>query len=193
MDWLQFISSMFHSIVSLAWPAAVVACVWLFREKLVELLPQFRVKHKDWEASFRIEQAEKSAAELTPLPPSPDLRPTPEEKSRFEKLAELSPGSAILELRRQIEDSATQLAERYGKFAIPPGKMTLHNAIRVLRNQNIIDERTSALLDDFRVMGNRAAHSIDDAFTTEQALRLRDLADYVLAQLNEAEAKHIAS
>jgi hypothetical protein len=40
-------ASIIQSIVSLAWPAAIVAIVWLFRDKLVDLLPLLRVKHKE--------------------------------------------------------------------------------------------------------------------------------------------------
>jgi hypothetical protein len=47
MDWLQFISSIVQSLVSLAWPAAFVAAVWLFREKSTALLPLLRFKYKD--------------------------------------------------------------------------------------------------------------------------------------------------
>jgi hypothetical protein len=55
MDWLQFISSIVQSLVSLAWPAAFVAAVWMFREKLIQLLPQLRAKYKDVEISFKLE------------------------------------------------------------------------------------------------------------------------------------------
>jgi hypothetical protein len=43
----------------------------VFREKLAELLPRFRVKHKEWEASFRLDKAEAEAASLPDLPLPP--------------------------------------------------------------------------------------------------------------------------
>jgi hypothetical protein len=44
MDGYQFIASFFQSLVSLAWPAALLIAVLLFRERLRSLLPLLRVK-----------------------------------------------------------------------------------------------------------------------------------------------------
>ncbi|WP_370989631.1 DUF4145 domain-containing protein [Bradyrhizobium sp. DN5] len=50
-----------------------------------------------------------------------------------------------------------------------------------LRQQSIIDEKTSALLDDQRVIGNRAAHSQDEnEFSKDEALRFGKLTDDVI-------------
>jgi hypothetical protein len=57
MDGYQFSAAIFQSIASLAWPAALVACVWLFREKLSTLLPLLRMKYKDLDVSFRFEKS----------------------------------------------------------------------------------------------------------------------------------------
>jgi hypothetical protein len=38
MDWLQFIASIVGSLVSLAWPAVVLALVWLNRERIANLI-----------------------------------------------------------------------------------------------------------------------------------------------------------
>ena len=184
MDWLQFISSIVQSLVSLAWPAAFVAAVWMFREKLIQLLPQLRAKYKDVEISFKLEQAEKEAAQIPPPPASPDLEPTPEEKSRFEKLAEHSPRAAILEKRAELEQVVKSAAEPYISSSIATSWKTLPltSAIRALRQQNIIDERTSALLDDLRTIGNRAAHSEDGReFAVDEAIRFGKLTDDAIA------------
>jgi Domain of unknown function (DUF4145) len=182
MDGYQFTAAMFQSLVSLAWPASVVAAVWLFREKLTELLPRLRLKHKETEVSFRLEQAEKESAQIAKPPPSPELLPTPEEKSRFEKVAEHSPRAAILEKRADLEQALRIVAEPYLTETSPRSlkSMSLTTAIRVLRNHNIIDENTSALLDDLRSIGNRAAHSSDgNEFTTAEAMRFGKLTDDV--------------
>jgi hypothetical protein len=97
MDGYQFIA-IFQSVVSLAWPAAVFGSVWLFRDKLRTLLPLLRMKYKDLDLSFRLDEAEREAAKIPPTPPSPDLEPTPEEKTRFERLARISPRAADLPL-----------------------------------------------------------------------------------------------
>jgi hypothetical protein len=77
MDGFQFFASLFSSLVSRAWPVAIFGCVWLFRERLAELLPLLRLKHKDWELSLLLDQAEKEAAKIAPTdaaqrpPPGP--------------------------------------------------------------------------------------------------------------------------
>src|SRR5215813_13350827 len=103
MDGYALTAAIIQAIASLGWPLAIFGCVWLFREKLRELLPNFRVKHKDWEASFRLREAEKEAATLPPPARQDEIEPTPEEKNKFKILADASPRAAILEVRREIE------------------------------------------------------------------------------------------
>jgi hypothetical protein len=185
VDWFQFISSLVQSVASLAWPAAFVVAAWLFREKLVELLPHLTVKHKDWEASFRLEKAEAEAAALPPAAaPTPEQQPTPEEKSRFEQLAELSPRAAILEARSELSQVVEEMATHLGALPIKP--RSLLEGIRALRNSKMIDPTTSALLNDLRVVGNEAAHNPDVGVTKEEAMRFRALTDTVLRQLTQA-------
>jgi hypothetical protein len=180
MDGYQFLASILQSLVSLAWPVAFVVAVWLFREKLTSLLPFLRMKYKDLDISFMLDRAEKEAAQIPKAPPSPDLEPTPEEKSRFEKVAEQSPRAAILEKRAELEQVIRRAAEPYAsQVSAKNWKMlSLTTAIRILRNHHVIDDKRSALLDDLRVIGNRAAHSTDgDEFTKEEAVRFGKLAD----------------
>jgi hypothetical protein len=147
---------------------------------VTELLPQLRAKYKDVEISFKLEQAEKEAAQIPALPSSLELLPTPEEKSRFEGLAEYSPRAAILDKRAELEQALKSVAEPYVPSSTARSWKTLPltTAIRALRQENIIDERTSALLDDLRTIGNRAAHSQDGReFTVEEAIRFGKLTD----------------
>jgi hypothetical protein len=186
MNGYQFIAAIFQSVVSLAWPAAVVICVLLFRERLRTLLPLLRLKHKDTEVSFRLEQAEEESAKIDLKPGAPALEPTPEEKSRFEKVAEHSPRAAILEKRAELEQALRSIAVSYWAGTTTsqpsPRSMTLIDSIRILRKEGIIDERTSAVLDDLRAIGNQAAHSDDGTeFTKDEALRFGALADNTLA------------
>ena len=192
MDSYQFSAAIFQSVVSLAWPAALVFCVLLFRERLRTLLPFLRLKHKETEVSFRLEQAEKESAQIDLQPTPPELEPTPEEKSRFEKVAEHSPRAAILEKRADLEQAMRSIAQSYWSGSTTsspsPRSMSLTTAIRILRNQGVIDERTSALLDDLRTIGNQAAHSSDGTeFTTEAALRFGKLADSAMSYVKMLE------
>jgi hypothetical protein len=182
MDGYQLTASVIQSVVSLAWPAAIVFSVWLFREKLKELLPLFRIKHREWEASFRLEKAEKEAAAL----PRGSIagEPTPEEKTRFEQIADVSPQAAITEIRRELQDALSTLADRQG---FPGKQLTMLGLMRLLRNKGIIDAQTSALLDDLRAIGNQAAHGGPEVqFTKDDAMRVRALADQVIGQIEGA-------
>jgi Domain of unknown function (DUF4145) len=183
MDGYQFFASIFQSLVSLAWPAAFVIAVMLFRERLRSLLPLLRVKHKDFEASFRLEQAEKEAALLPPTVPRLEAQPTPEEKSKFEQIAELSPRAAILETRSDVEEAVRSYADAVGYEARKT--LTFLPLVRLLRSKGYLDPTSSALLDDLRVIGNNAAHGTDQVFTKEDALRYRSLADQVINQLSQ--------
>jgi hypothetical protein len=179
MDGYQFTASILQSLVSLAWPAAFVAAVALFRGRLSQLLPFLRLKHKDTEVSFRLEQAELEVRQIPSPPPAPGQEPTPEETTRYERVAEHSPRAAILEKRAELEQSLRSIAEpHFMQIAAKPGRLSFLTSVRMLRKAGIIDDRTSALLDDLRVIGNRAAHSNDGTeFTKEEAMRFGKLAD----------------
>ena len=60
---------------SLAWAVAIVLRGLLFWERLRGLSPLLQVKHKDWEASFRLDQAEREVRELPAPGEAPNLRP----------------------------------------------------------------------------------------------------------------------
>jgi hypothetical protein len=179
MGVLAFLASI---IGSLAWPIALFAIVWLFRKRLEDLLPRLRVRYKDFETSFRLDQAEKEAAALPPAPIDLESEPTPEEKDRFEKISEISPRAAIMDLRRELEHAVKNIAEQYGLPLRPPA--SLISITRMLRSRGVIDPHTSALLDDLRVVGNNAAHGGDETdFSKEDALRYRKFADEIIRQL----------
>jgi hypothetical protein len=185
MDGYQFAAAIFQSLVSLAWPVALVIAVALFRGRLSQLLPLLRVKHKDTEISFRLDQAEQELKQIPPPEPAvPALPPTPEEKTRFEQIADISPRAAILEKRSDLEQTITKLAEPYILQHSPgSGKShTLLEAIRVLRKEKIIDDKTSAVLDDLRVIGNQAAHQPEEPSVNNKvtALRFGKLVDTLL-------------
>lgn len=180
MDCLEFVASIVGSV---AWPAAVVASVFLFRKELKRLMPLLQLKYKDLDISFRLSAAEKDAAELPPV--LPEIIPTPEETDRFAQIAELSPRAAILEVRVDLLDALTSLAMASN---VPTAKTSSMLALmRSLRSKDIINSQTSALLDDLRVLGNNAAHNSQSSFTKDDALRYRSLANQAIAQLRVKE------
>jgi hypothetical protein len=181
MNRFQFVAAIVQSIVSLAWPIAIFASIWLFRDKLKELLPLLRVKHKDLEMSFRLLEAEKEAKALPPTPVSDAPPPTPEELSRFDQIAKVSPRAAILEYRAELEQAVREFAQSVG---MKETKRPFTSLVRDLRKNELIDQHTSAILDDLRVLGNSAAHGVDEVFSLNEALRFRDLAERIIRQFH---------
>lgn len=185
MDWLTFIATVVGSLVKIAWPAAAFGSVWIFRDKIETLLPLLKLKYKDFDVSFRLEEAEKEAA-LLPVVEVDQPQPTPEEKSRFEQTAEISPRAAILEVRTEIEAFLKNLLEDAPLTTSLSGNqrpLNFSQMVRLLRNNNIIDPGTSALLDDLRVIGNNAAHDTNTVFTKDDAMKFRDLASRAMNRL----------
>ncbi|MDX8445024.1 DUF4145 domain-containing protein [Mesorhizobium captivum] len=179
MNWLDFFASVIGSITSLAWPAAVVTAVWMFRGEIRPLLPRLRLKHKETEVSFRLDAAETVVGQL---PAPPDTAPaTPEELSRFEQLVNISPRTALMEIRREAEEAISNAASRAG---YPPRAFGgTRGTLRMLRKHDLVDENTSQLLDDLFAIGNAAAHDPQASLTAIDARRYRALADRVIAVL----------
>ena len=183
MNIYAFIASIVGSIVSLAWPAALVIIVALFKNDLRKLLPLARLKYGESEISFRLDAAEKEAAALPDVPPVAEAAPTPEEADRFSKLVEISPSAAILEEARELEDAMIRRLQD-----VPNAPSSKHysfaSATRLLRSNNFIDKHMSALLDDLRSLRNAAAHGGSE-LTREDAIRFRELARRAKFYLNQ--------
>jgi hypothetical protein len=173
---VELVKAITSMIAAFALPAALVASVWLFKEKLGMLLLLFRIRHKDWEASFRWDKAEAAARRLPPPPYDPDAEPTPEEKSRFEQIARAAPREAILEASAQLEEAVRAYASAKG-FANYSRRYAL--LIRLLRSNRLIDTNTSALLDDLQNIGHAALRNVSDP-TEAEAIRYRTLADQLI-------------
>jgi len=178
----EIIRAVTSMIAAFALPAALVICVWLFKEKLTMLLLMFRVRHRDWEASFRWDKAEAEARRLPAIPFDPDAQPTPEERSRFEQIVRISPRGAILEVGAHLEEAVRSYASAHG-FANHSRRYAL--LIRLLRSNKLIDANTSALLDDLRNIGNAAAHNLSDP-TEVEAVRYKKMADQLIRHFDDA-------
>jgi hypothetical protein len=179
MDGYQFTADVFKSIVSLAWPAAFVAAIWIFRGKLTELMPLLRLKYKDLDVSFRLDQAEKEAEALPPA--EEPSEPTPEEADKFRRLAKISPSSAISEKSREVEQALAEFSDAVGlKETRKTGWL---NWTRVLRKEELIDSATAALLDDLRSVRNAAVHGSGRDLSEDDAYRFGALADRLIPSL----------
>ncbi len=188
VDGYTFIAEIVKAVTSMiaafALPTALVISVWLFKEKLATLLLLLRVRHRDWEASFRWDKAEAEAKRLPKTPYDLETQPTPEEKSRFEQMARISPREAILEVGTQLEEAVRSYASATG-FANYSRRYAL--LIRLLRTNRLIDSNTSALLDDLQNIGNAAAHNLSDP-TEIDAVRYKKLADQLIRHFDSLAA-----
>lgn len=183
MDGYQLIADLFKSLASLAWPAAFVIAVLLFRRKLMSLLPLMRLKYKDFDVSFRLDEAEKDVDAL-PAPPEVSV-PTPEETDKFRRLVRVSPRAAILERRLELQEALETFANSVG---IKVRGRTVQHLTRDLRTNDLIDEATSALLDSLRAVGNTAAHDAEAEISENDAIRFGKYTDRLIEQLQIATA-----
>jgi hypothetical protein len=110
------------------------------------LMPHLRLKYKDLDVSFRLDKAEEAASQLPPAAQASD-QPTPEERSRFEQLARISPRAAILEMRSDLEE-ALRSPYRMSDPVNAYNGANLQVMIRALRKNSYIDEKTAGILDD---------------------------------------------
>jgi hypothetical protein len=173
---LEIAKAITSMIAAFALPVALIVCVWLFKEKLAMLLLAFRVRHKDWEASFRWDQAEAEAKKLPSPTIDPDAEPTLKENNRFGQMARISPREAILEVGAQLEEAVRSFASAKG-FAHYSRRYAL--LIRLLRSKKLIDANTSALLDDLQNINNATAQNLNDP-TKMEASGYQKLADQLI-------------
>jgi hypothetical protein len=189
MNGYDLTAAIIQAMASLGWPIAFVIAAWIFKNDLRTVLPRLRLKYKDWDVSFRLNEAEKEAQKLptkdqvAEVPP-----PTLEEQGKLQKIAELSPRGAVLELYSEVEDAVQSFAAAVG--LLQDGTQRLHwtsrrNLIRKLRQHELIDGTMAALLDDLSTIRNNAAHR-NVGLTTEDALRFRTLTEKVIQQLDIA-------
>jgi hypothetical protein len=61
--------------------------------------------------------------------------------------------------------------------------MTFLSSVRMLRSAGLLDAKTSALLDDLRVVGNKAAHSDTKTIAKEETIRLGRITDGIIKYL----------
>jgi hypothetical protein len=173
---VELVKAITSMLAAFALPVALVASMWLFKEKLGMLLLLFRVRHKDWEASFRWDKAEAEAKRLPLALYDPAAEPTPEEKTRFEQIARTAPREAILEAAAQLEEAVRAYASAKG-FANYSRRYPL--LIRLLRSNRLIDANTSALLDDLQNIGHAAVHNLSDP-TEAEAVRYKALTEQLI-------------
>lgn len=181
MNGYDFTASIVQSIASLAWPAAMVWIVYLFREKLREILPLLRLKHNDTEVSFQLKEAA-DLAEALPAPPAgappeEDVRPT----ERSVHLAEMSPRAAIIDAYAAVESEITKMANERG---MKINHLPAHRIMTALSAANAVDSVSFRLFLDLHQVRNRAIHEQGSyEISLDDALKFQDLAARLVKSL----------
>jgi len=186
MNGYALIASLFQSLVSLAWPLAAVICVYLFREKLKEILPRLHLRHKETEISFRLAEAAKEADELAAKEPSATA-PSERFPDRLLKLAEVSPSAAIMEGWKDVEEAVHEVSiNRFGPSYAgeKKGLVAAKNLVFQLQVEGQIDRETVNLLGDLMKIRNEVAHATyKQKPSFEDALRYYDLSRILITHL----------
>jgi hypothetical protein len=175
-------------IVSLVWPGVLAFLVWLFRDKIRELLPGSRFKKGDLE--IVLGRAEEVAAKLPPVENGVEheMETSSEEFNRFLGMAKISPRGAVLELRSDLEAAVIRAAKLHAEYESPPATVeTFIDADRYLREHGYVGPATSRLLGDLRSIGNSVAHG--GAADLEEAIRYRQLTIKAMARLRQVADK----
>jgi hypothetical protein len=200
MDWLQFIASIFGSIVSLAWPAVVVTLLVIFRKQIVNLperleeltLPggakakfekaivEGRAAAQKVEAEAGTQQVEAKAGDAKP-PPAVGWAEDP-----FIQLANDFPEAAVMEGFRQVEATIRQIGMFLG---LPSTRTTL--VIQELQKRKLIDESALQLFLSLGEARNASVHARKgNRITPGEALEYREQA-HALNELMRRVLEHL--
>jgi hypothetical protein len=181
---LEFVAEM---TAALAWPAAAIIVVVLFKKRLEELLEKRpnRLRAGPFEAEW-----DRAASEVDPeideatagteVPVVGDL------SAEFAEIAGKDPKSTILEAHQRIEELLRDLLHSDG-YVRPAGPGRPHGAAglaRLARERNLITEQAAEATKGLTVLRNLAAHEPTGATTEAQAREFLSLADAVVFALS---------
>ncbi len=189
MDYLQFWSSV---IGSMAWPAAAVIIVSIFRKQLQHLLYQIRKiggAGLNLELAAQVQEAQRvgeaveleqggALATLTGGPLDPTLA----------QLVQSFPEAAVLQEYKVVEKLLLQIRE-----ILPDGRpnRTLNEVLNNLASQGLVSDTVVTLFQSVRQVRNTAAHATPGyKMTSGEAIELigqiktlQNILDRVLQQL----------
>ena len=169
----------------------IVVCVILLRSPLAQLIPTLRnVEYRDLRLNFgkkleeletAAEQAELSEIELESLRVA---LPHGTLSELVERLAEVSPRSAIAESWRHVEAALDDYFERRG-VQMPRSDQVVGEA---LRSDDRVGDSAITLLPELRVLRNQAVHAGDLDLSARQAREYNQIAERIIAALQTASA-----
>lgn len=165
MDWKSFIAGM---TASLAWPAAFIIFIFLFRIQLRKLLDRIkRVGAGSWtaELSDQVEKAEEKA-ELVRAEAGEPLEEADQLDLATRQLIENHPDGAVLRAFKELEKTLLSIREK-----TPDGRRgrNLNEVMRYLNDQAFISGSVVELFQALRKATNAVAHASGTKITSEDA------------------------
>lgn len=164
-------------LVGIAWPVAVVWVAYLFKDEIRALLHRMsQLKYKDVEAKFELGLAQAEAKAIAIDIPKPFAPPSPEVTSKLESLrriADVSPGAAILEAWVLVEEAAGKSG--FAQGAAQP-RVNPYLFVEELVRLGKLPAGSEGLLDQMRKLRNQAVHLPDFSISQDEADRYLELA-----------------
>jgi hypothetical protein len=148
----------------------VAVLVLVLRKPLRDLLPLLQhLKYRDLELDFgsSVEEVKEELEEELPAGAIPQFSVA--ELGSMQRLAEISPRSAVLEAWREVERAALEASQPPAGRLYPYKSLTFQ-AFKNLERNEALDKKVLGVLRDLRGLRNQAAHAPDFALTKESAL-----------------------
>lgn len=179
---MEFIASL---VRSLAWPAAVVIAVLVFRRQLSSLLsePLRRIKAGPIEMEF-IERVAVLEAQLDVEPDAPSASPSPDSLSaQLDRVAEIAPQAAVMEAHARVE---LRLRDMLSDSGLTPERPTgMRRLAELVAQHGLIGPEAVRAIEGMTVLRNLAAHGGARDLSSDRAREYLALADTVLFTLRE--------
>lgn len=183
MNGYDLLASIVASFTSLAWPIAIVACVYMFRQRLNEILHRLQLKHKDTEISFQIEAAKDEADRLPPAT-SADAEP-PSEHGNLSETG-VSPESLILRRWNELESAVRKAYASHEELNSAPRRRSTWSLMKDLESSWALNRAVLRTFEELRSIRNKLVHGgFDDVPTMQHAVDYSSLVDRVIASLEE--------
>lgn len=183
MDWKEFVSSL---IGALAWPATILLVILIFRSSISKLLSGQVKRWKAGPGGIEFEYWERAISDAREHLLRGRDRTTlrPEVAIQFEaemqKLAEVSPETAVLESYGRIEAALrTRLQTQDSDL-----QSTLQLA-RTAAERGLINAETLNAIEGLTVLRNLAAHGRAGELTPQRALEFAALSEAVLFAMRQ--------
>jgi uncharacterized protein YutE (UPF0331/DUF86 family) len=187
---MELLNIILSFISSIAWPIIILIVFLLFKIEIGRLILRIsNLKYKDLELSFSkdLQRAEDTANKLKLLTPN-TKQIVSEEKTessyeRLIQLSEMSPEAAIMEAWKIVEITLFDYAKSSQLITYSP-KSTA-DLILNLRRSGLISNDTYSLINELRIMRNKAVHHADVDISNKDVSKYIDLALSISANIKQ--------